>query len=64
MLSDEKKFYDENKEYVNDLRKELPLCSKCTRRLDLHETDSSICESPWYVISMYVVAFTDNISIV
>lgn len=48
MSSDERKFYDENREYVDDLSKEPKLCPDCTRRLDLHANDSSVCKSPWY----------------
>ena len=48
MSSDDIKFYDENKEYFDDLSKEPKLCPDCTRRLDLHTNDISVCKSPWY----------------
>ena len=53
MSSDVRKFYDENREYVDDLSKEQKLCSDCTRRLDLHENDNSVCKSPWYATLHY-----------
>ena len=47
MSSDDIMFYAQNKTYIDGLSKEPELCPDCTRQLDSHTSDSSVCISPW-----------------